>query len=145
MNLLFDLKYAWRLARKSWGYTLMCVGVVALSVGLAVWTNTLSYSQMFKPLGFPGSERWYSVQIGAKAETTAVPAVDAYTYQEMLKQTRSADCRPATGSSPPRSASGRGRSGSFSSRGAAAHRLQLPSIQKRLRVYRTTPPRGFHS
>jgi len=91
MNLWFDLKYAWRLLNKSWGYSLMCASVVALSVGLVVWTYSLAYSQVLKPLPFPGSERWYSVQVAAKAGTDLQPSVDAYTYQEMLKQNRSAD------------------------------------------------------
>jgi putative ABC transport system permease protein len=85
-----DLKYAWRLLMKSKGYSLMCVIVVALSVGLVVWAYELLYSQLLKPLGFPESDRWYSVQI-ATAGARAVPIVDAYTYQEMLKQNRSAD------------------------------------------------------
>jgi putative ABC transport system permease protein len=91
MNLWFDLKYAWRLLTKSWGYALMCASVVAFSVGLAVWTNALTYSQIFKPLGYPGSERWYSVQIAANATDRARPGVDAYTWQELLKHNRSAD------------------------------------------------------
>jgi len=91
MNLGFDLKYAWRLLNKSWGYSLMSAGVVALSVGLAVFTYVMVYSQMWKPLGFPGSERWYSVQIAADAASLARPSVDAFTYQELLKHNRSAD------------------------------------------------------
>lgn len=91
MNLLFDLKYAWRLLIKSWGYSLMCASVVALSVGLAVWTAVLGYSQIFKPLGFPGSQRWYSVQMAPEAKGRARPSVDAYTWQEMMKHNRSAD------------------------------------------------------
>ncbi|HEX8617482.1 MAG TPA: ABC transporter permease, partial [Thermoanaerobaculia bacterium] len=91
MNFWFDLKYAWRVLNKSWGYSLMCASVVALSVALAVWTYVMAYSQLWKPLGFPGSERWYSVQLAADASATARPAVDAYTYQEMLKRNRSAD------------------------------------------------------
>jgi predicted permease len=90
MNLLFDLKYAWRLLRKSWGYSLMCASVVALSVGAAVWTYSMTYSQLLKPLGFPGSERWYSVQIAEKAAARPQPTVDAYTYQKLLEQNRSA-------------------------------------------------------
>lgn len=92
MNLWFDLKYAWRLLRKSWGYSLMCASVVALSVGLAVWTYTLAYSLLWRPLPFPASERWYSVQVAAKGNPAAArPSVDAYTYQEILKQSRSAN------------------------------------------------------
>ena len=91
MNLWFDLKYAWRLSIKSWGHSLMCASVVALSVGLAVWTYAVVYSQVLKPLGFPGSERWYSIQLGADAASRVRPSVDAYTYQELLKHTRSAD------------------------------------------------------
>jgi putative ABC transport system permease protein len=91
MNFWFDLKYAWRLATQSWGYSLMCAGVVALSVGLAVWTYTVTYSELLKPLGFPGSEHWYSVQIAATAAGKGQPSVDAYTYQELLEHNRSAD------------------------------------------------------
>jgi|GEM_PF-768234 len=91
MNLWFDLKYAWRLLRKSWGYSLMCATVVALSVGLAVWTNALTYSQLFESLGFAGSERWYSVQLTSDAASRARPAVDAYTYQRLRERNRSAD------------------------------------------------------
>src|SRR5262245_35780011 len=91
MNLWFDVKYAGRLLKKSWGYSLLCASVVALSVGLAVFTSSLVYSQLFKPLGFPDSERWYSVQIAARAAGTPRPVVDAYTYQQLLAQNRAAD------------------------------------------------------
>lgn len=90
-TLWFDLKYAWRLLKKSWGYALMCASVVALSVGLAVWTNALTYSQVWKPLAFPGAENWYSIQLVAEASGRARPGIDAYTYQELLKHNRSAD------------------------------------------------------
>lgn len=89
--MLLELKYAWRLLRKNWGYSLLCAGVVALSVGLASWTTVTLYNQLFKSLEFPGADRWYSVQIAADAATPAHPAVDAYTYQELLKRNRSAD------------------------------------------------------
>ena len=91
MNLLFDLKYAWRLLKKSWGYSLMCASVVALSVGLAVWIFTLAYSSLWKGLGFAGSSRWYSVQIAPDATAKARPIVDAFTYQELLAHKRLAD------------------------------------------------------
>jgi putative ABC transport system permease protein len=91
MNYMFDLKYAWRLLLKSWGYSLLCALVVALSLGLALWAYTLVYSQALKPLGFPGSERWYSVQIADDASTSAEPQVDAFTYQEIRKRSDNAD------------------------------------------------------
>lgn len=91
MNITFDLKYAWRLLTKSWGYSLMCASVVALSVGLAVWTWTLAYSQIFRPLGFDGSERWYSVQIAPDAGSRFRPSVDAYTWQRLSEHNASAD------------------------------------------------------
>src|SRR5687767_3811979 len=86
MNAWFDFKYACRLLAKSWGYSLMCASVVALSVGLAVWTYTLAYSQMLKPLPFAGSDRWYSIQIAPDGVGKARPAVDAFTWQQMLEQ-----------------------------------------------------------
>lgn len=91
MNYWLDFKYAWRLLMKSKGYSLMCVSVVALSVGLVVFAYSLLYSQLLKPLGFPDSDRWYSVQLAATAAGKGRPIVDAYTYQELLKHNRSAD------------------------------------------------------
>jgi putative ABC transport system permease protein len=91
MNLWFDLKYAWRLLTKSWGYSLMCASVVALSVGLAVWTYAVIYSQLLKPLGFAGSDHWYSIQLAPDAAGRMRASVDAYTYQELLGHRRTAD------------------------------------------------------
>src|SRR5688572_7102030 len=88
MNLWFDVKYAARLLFKSPGHSLLCIVVVSLSVGLAIWSWSLAYAMAFKPLPFPGTERWYSVQIAAKATSTPRPAVDAYTYQEIVKRNR---------------------------------------------------------
>jgi putative ABC transport system permease protein len=91
MSLLFDLTYAWRLTRNSLGYSLMCASVVALGVGLTLWTYSVAYDQMWRPLGFPGSDRWYSVEIASNKGVPASPSVDAYTYQELLKHNRSGD------------------------------------------------------
>jgi len=129
MNLLFDLKYAWRLLTKSKGYSLMCAAVVALSVGLAVWTCELVYSQIMMPLSFPGSESWYSVQLGAKATSTPRPAVDAYTYQELLKRNRSADYLGAFANQPV-----------VLSEGQASTRLRGAAISPRLLAAMQTPP-----
>jgi len=90
MSFRFDFEYAWRLFIKSWGHSLMCASVVALSVGLAIWTYALAYSQMLKPFPFPDSEHWYSVQLAASATAKARPSVDAFTYQQLLKHNRSA-------------------------------------------------------
>jgi len=90
MNLWFDLKYAWRLLKKTWGYSLMCASVVALSVGFAVWIFTFMYSILWK--NYPFAARWYSVQITPDGtDTAARPSVDAYTYQELLAHKRLAD------------------------------------------------------
>ncbi|MCU1348673.1 MAG: Duplicated orphan permease, partial [Acidobacteria bacterium] len=92
MNLWFDLTYAWRLMKKSWGYSLTCASVVALSVGLAVWTYTLAWSLLWRPLPFPDSGRWYSVQISPDGTSGGARSkIDAYTYQQLLANSRSAD------------------------------------------------------
>ena len=129
MSLRFDLKYAWRLLRKSKGYSLMCASVVALSVGLAVWTCELVYSEVLKPLPHPHSETWYSLQIGPKAESSGQPAVDAYTYQELLKSNRSADYLGAFAN---RSA--------VLSEGEASTRLRGVAISPRLLAAMQVPP-----
>jgi predicted permease len=90
-NLWFDLKYARRLLFKAPGHSALCVIVVALSVGLAIWSYEVTYSVALKPLPFAGSERWLSVQIAANATESGDPSVDAYTYQELLKSNHSAD------------------------------------------------------
>ncbi len=92
MNLSFDLKYASRQLRKSWGYSLMCASVVAVSIGLAIAVWALTQTQGFRPIGLPNSANWYNVQIAADAASQPqVLSVDAYTYQELLKSNRSAD------------------------------------------------------
>lgn len=91
MNLWFDLKYALRLWAKAPGYFLVCTTVVALSVGLALWACVLVYTLTLKPLPFPGSERWMSVQLAKDATAKAQPAIDPYTYQELVKRTPSAN------------------------------------------------------
>src|SRR5258708_36952964 len=90
MNLWFGLKFAWRLLLKAPGYSLLCTVVVALSVGLALWSYVVLYSSMLKPLPFPDSDRWLSVQIAPKATATGDPNLDAYTYQEVRRHSRTA-------------------------------------------------------
>jgi putative ABC transport system permease protein len=90
-NLWFDLKYAWRLTLKSPGHSLLCAVVVALSVGLTLWAWVLVYAMALKPWTFPGSDRWLSLQVAANATASSVPDIDAYTYQEIRKQTRTVD------------------------------------------------------
>lgn len=90
MNLWFDFKYAWRLLIASPGHSLVCVVVIALSVGLTVWSHVLAYSQAWEPLPFPGSEKWLSLQVAAKATSTPQPNLDEYTYQEIVRRTPSA-------------------------------------------------------
>lgn len=88
MNFVFDLKYALRLMLKSWSYSLLCICVVGLSLGLILWTYAIAYNTVLKPLSFPGSGRWYSIQIAADATRDARPKVDQFTYQEILHRTK---------------------------------------------------------
>ncbi|HEX6100290.1 MAG TPA: ABC transporter permease [Thermoanaerobaculia bacterium] len=92
MNVALDLKYASRLLRKSWGYSLLCAGIVTLSVGLTIWAWVLSQDLLRASLGLPDSGNWYSVQIAADAKALPTPiSVDAYTYQKLLESSRSAE------------------------------------------------------
>lgn len=90
MNLWFDLKYAWRLLLKTPGHSVLCVIVVALSVGLALSIWTLLYAMAYQPLLLPDAGRWLSVQVAANATSTHWPRIDAYTYQELLERNRQA-------------------------------------------------------
>jgi putative ABC transport system permease protein len=87
MSLGFDVKYTLRLLTKSWGYTLLCVGVVGLSMGLVLWTYSLVYGLGLQPLKYPDSDRWYNVQMASDVTEDAEPAIDAYTYQQLLRGT----------------------------------------------------------
>lgn len=87
-NVWFDLKYALRLWAKAPGYFMVCTTVVALSVGLSLWACVLVYTLTLKPLQFPGSEHWMSIQLAKDATSQAQPAIDPYTYQELVKRTR---------------------------------------------------------
>jgi putative ABC transport system permease protein len=89
MNFWFDLKYALRLVKKSWGFMLMCAGVVALGTALTLLLYLQVYAYVLKPLGFPNSERWYSLQVASANAMMPRPNLDVYTYQEMLKNSRS--------------------------------------------------------
>lgn len=92
MHLALDLKYASRLVRKSWGYSLLCAGIVTLSVGLTIWAWVLSQDLLRASLGLPDSANWTSVQIAADAKALPTPiSVDAYTYQKLLENNRSAE------------------------------------------------------
>src|SRR5260370_36735499 len=101
MNLWLELKYAWRLLKKSWGYSLLCASVVALSVGLVVFSYSLVYSQLLKPLGFPGSEGWDRVQTAANRAGNARANVDAYTDQQPPRHPPAAHYPGAFTNTPP--------------------------------------------
>jgi putative ABC transport system permease protein len=91
MSLWTDLRYAWRLLIKAPGYSLLCTTIVALGVGLAVWADAIAYTQALKPLPFRGADRWYSLQAASDAKAIPTPALDAYTYQEVVKSSRNAN------------------------------------------------------
>ncbi len=90
-NFWFDLRYAMRLLRRALSHSLLCAMVVALSVGLALFVFVMDYSIAYKPLPFPGADRWVSIQIAGKPTESAEPRLDAYTYQELLNRRRNVD------------------------------------------------------
>lgn len=91
MNLWFDFKYAWRLTLKTPGHSLLCTVVVALSVGLALWSYVLVRTLLLTPLPFAGSDRWLNIQIAANRTAAADSDLDAYTYQAILERTRNVE------------------------------------------------------
>jgi predicted permease len=137
MNFLLEVKYAWRLLLKSWGYSLLCVSVVALSVGLAVFAYSLVYSQLLEPLAWPDSARWYSVQLSPRAGTLARANVDAYTYQELLKHNRRADYLGAFTTA--RSETEKGKAVVLSE-GEASRPLRAAAVSPRLLATTRVPP-----
>jgi putative ABC transport system permease protein len=89
MNLWFDIKYAFRVLAKSWTHAVLCVCVVALSVGLATFVYAIAYGAFLRPLNVPNADRWYVLH--AAPNSTEVPSVlslDAFTYQELVKAAR---------------------------------------------------------
>lgn len=90
-TLMFDLKYAWRLFLKTPGSSLLCVVVVALSVGLSLFVYVIDYNMALKPLPFADSRHWLSLQVSENSSRPLRPQVDAYTYQEMVKRVGTVD------------------------------------------------------
>ncbi len=90
-TLMFDLKYAWRLFLKTPGSSLLCIVVVALSVGLSLFVFVIDYNMALKPLPFADSRNWLSLQVSENASRPLRPQVDAYTYQEMVKRVGTVD------------------------------------------------------
>ncbi len=90
-NLLFDLKYAFRLFLKSPGNSLLCIIVVALSVGLSLFVYVIDYNMFLKPLPFPDSGRWQSLQMSQKDSDPFRANIDAYTYQQLAGRVSSVE------------------------------------------------------
>ena len=90
-NMMFDLKYAWRLFLKAPGNSLLCIIVVALSVGLSLFVYVIDYNMFLKPLPFPDSQRWLSLQLAENESESQSPYIDAYTYQELQKRGTAVD------------------------------------------------------
>lgn len=90
-NFLFDLKYAFRLFLKSPGNSLLCIIVVALSVGLSLFVYVIDYNMFLKPLPFPDSGRWQSLQMSQKDSEPFRANIDAYTYQQLAGRVQSVE------------------------------------------------------
>lgn len=90
-HIWFDLGHAWRLFLRSPGNSLLCIVVVALSVGLSLFVYVIDYNIGLKPLPFQGADRWLSIQIAGNASDSFGPHVDPFTYQELSKRTRTVD------------------------------------------------------
>lgn len=86
MNAWLDFKYAWRLLIKSPTHSMLSAIVVALSVGLALFIYVIDYNTLWKPLPFPESQRWLSVQIAPNATSNPQARFDAYTAQQLLER-----------------------------------------------------------
>lgn len=90
-HIRFDFTYAWRLFLKSPGNSLLCILVVALSVGLSLFVYVIDYNIGLKPLPFDGAGRWLSIQVAENGSSSFRPRVDPYTYQELRKRTQTID------------------------------------------------------
>ncbi len=65
-DLMQDLRYAWRQLRKSPGFALTAIAVLALGIGANVAVFTLIDGILLRPLPYPGSER--IVEVGTPVE-----------------------------------------------------------------------------
>ncbi|KAF1007418.1 MAG: Macrolide export ATP-binding/permease protein MacB [Luteibacter sp.] len=90
-NMRFDLAHAWRLFVRSPGNSLLCILVVALSVGLSLFVFVIDYNIGLKPLPFDGSSSWLSVQTAENTSASLRPRMDPFTYNELRKRTKSVD------------------------------------------------------
>jgi len=88
-NIRFDLAHAWRLFVRTPGNSLLCILVVALSVGLSLFVYVIDYNIGLKPLPFEGSSQWLSIQTADNPSASLRPRTDVFTYNELRKRTRS--------------------------------------------------------
>jgi putative ABC transport system permease protein len=131
-HIRFDLTHAWRLFLRSPGYSLLCILVVALSVGLSLFVYVVDYNIALKPLPFEGANRWLSVQVADDDSAIFRPRMDPYSYQELRKRTRTVEYLGAFSSRAP-----------IMSEGEASVRLRGSAISPSLlQAMKTRPLHG---
>jgi putative ABC transport system permease protein len=130
-NMMFDLKYAWRLFLKTPANSLLCIIVVALSVGLSLFVYVIDYNMFLKPLPFSDSQRWLSLQIAENESKSHRPNIDAYTYQELLKRSDSVDYLGAFSRQP-----------ALLSEGQASTRLRAAAVSPELLTATKVKPKS---
>ena len=83
MNLLFELKYAFRTLRKHLGHTILSTTVIALSLSIALIGSTIFYNILLRPIDFPNADRWaHLVNIyGPDGAVAAPDNIDIFRYQ----------------------------------------------------------------
>jgi predicted permease len=80
-----DIKYALRLLRKSPGFTLTTILVLAGGLAISIYTNTVLGTMLYKPLPLPDSGSVVRV-LGMREGMPA--AIDAYTMSEVRQDVR---------------------------------------------------------
>ncbi len=91
MTFLFELKYALRLIARKPGHSILCVLVVAMSLGISLVIFSLVYNTNYKQLDFQNSNRWvYATELNLDTGfVNFADSIDQFAYQEMAKRVTS--------------------------------------------------------